>query len=44
MTREERLDSLFERLAAAEEGEGDQIAGEITSLWARSGSESMDSS
>lgn len=41
-TPEARLDRLFGELANAEGDAADEIASQITSLWARSGSASMD--
>jgi len=41
-TPEARLDRLFDELANAEGDAADEIASQITSLWARSGSASMD--
>lgn len=41
-SREERLDRLFGALANAEGPAAERIASEITAVWARSGSDSMD--
>lgn len=42
LSREQRLDGLYEALAATEGEESNRIANEISRLWAQSGSDSMD--
>ncbi|QIE55454.1 tetratricopeptide repeat protein [Pikeienuella piscinae] len=41
-TRKERLDRLFQELAAAEAADSDRIAAQIRDIWSKSGSDSMD--